>query len=112
MDRDHRRKLLEGAQRAQQALQIRRCARPRDGRRAPRRATPRRAALAVSLRPRRVPARARAPRAVTTTLTQKTGASVQTATSQYWDGASDSYVAYKYENDQMQALTTVYGITI
>ncbi|KAJ1634512.1 putative dynein light chain Tctex-type [Pavlovales sp. CCMP2436] len=49
---------------------------------------------------------------VTTTLTQKTGASVQTATSQYWDVANDNYVAYKYENDQMQALTTVYGILI
>ncbi|KAG8466672.1 hypothetical protein KFE25_008051 [Diacronema lutheri] len=49
---------------------------------------------------------------VTTTLTQKTGASVQTATSQYWDLQNDNYVAYKYENDQMQALTTVFGISI
>jgi len=53
-----------------------------------------------------------AARAVTTTLTQKTGASVQTATSQYWDLQNDNYVAYKYENDQMQALTTVFGISI
>lgn len=51
-------------------------------------------------------------RAVTTTLTQKTGASVQTATSQFWDLQRDSYVAYKYENEQMQALTTVFGVSI
>lgn len=51
-------------------------------------------------------------RAVTTTLTQKTGASVQTATSQYWDTANDNYVTYKYETNQMQCLTTVYGICI
>jgi hypothetical protein len=57
-------------------------------------------------------ARPRLARAVTTTLTQKTGASVQTASSQYWDVGNDNYVAYKYENDQMQALTTVYGIAI
>jgi len=49
---------------------------------------------------------------VTTTLTQKTGASVQTATSQYWDAVNDNYVAYKYENEQMQCLTTVYGVSI
>lgn len=45
-------------------------------------------------------------------LTQKTGASVQTATSQFWDLQRDSYVAYKYENEQMQALTTVFGVSI
>ncbi|KAJ1619213.1 hypothetical protein T492DRAFT_890718 [Pavlovales sp. CCMP2436] len=30
----------------------------------------------------------------------------------YVDVANDNYVAYKYENEQMQALTTVYGILI
>lgn len=51
-------------------------------------------------------------RPVTTTLTQKTGASLQTATSQYWDCQKDNYIAYKWENDQMQCLTTVYGVSI
>jgi len=49
---------------------------------------------------------------VSTTIMQRSGASVQTATSQYWDTQKDNYAAYKWENEQMQCLTTVYGVSI
>lgn len=108
VDGHNRGELLERAERTEQAVQIRwcaACATFSGGARA----------AAVARSPSPAPVRRSPPppaRAVTTTLTQKTGASVQTATSQYWDLQRDSYVAYKYENEQMQALTTVFGVSI
>ena len=49
---------------------------------------------------------------VTCTLQQKTGAAMQSVSQCYWDKATDGQVSVKWESDQVQAVTTVYGIMV
>uniref|UniRef100_A0A7S3BFB5 Dynein light chain n=1 Tax=Haptolina ericina TaxID=156174 RepID=A0A7S3BFB5_9EUKA len=49
---------------------------------------------------------------VTVTLQQKTGAAMTMASAQYWDKANDGMCYVRWENTEIQALATVYGVMI
>eukprot|EP00163_Fabomonas_tropica_P028211 TRINITY_DN569_c0_g2_i4.p1 TRINITY_DN569_c0_g2~~TRINITY_DN569_c0_g2_i4.p1 ORF type:complete len:114 (+),score=11.32 TRINITY_DN569_c0_g2_i4:223-564(+) len=49
---------------------------------------------------------------VTTIIMQKNGAGLHTASSCYWDNASDGSLTYRWESKSMYCITTVFGLAI
>lgn len=47
---------------------------------------------------------------VTCTIMQKTGAGLHTASSCYWDNASDGSCTVRWENKSMYCITSVFGL--
>ena len=48
----------------------------------------------------------------TTTIMQKNGAGLHTASSCYWDNATDGSCTVRWENKTMYCVTTVFGLAI